>query len=215
MNMVKGLIEKLLNYIDNGKFFREPMRVFYLLNAIVPFLTPLLYLIVIVPLWGRMDYVLLGWTKICAIIALFLGFVWLLVLAYGTYVYWMNRRKALYRCFREGDDFKAIPLVANYIQCWGESYGLSLAIAPIGVYVIVYVMGLLCGFNIGYGFDFRIFLLCTLLGIVGLAVLCLAMFLLCYPIVMFAHFASEKLRVKANLANDMRDLADIHRASVS
>lgn len=214
MNFIKNLLEKVLNSFDNGRFLREPVKLFYFLNGICPFVLPLICLYQVIEYNVINEYTFKSWWGFTLLIAVLAGIAWLTVLAYCAFVFWKNRIKDLDLNVRTGDSTTAMPIMAHYIKCWGESTGLILAIAPVGMYVIGFVFMFLNGFApYGFGFSFDQFLLKTIYGIAGFFGLLLVEFIICYPIIFVAHYISENIRIKAQIANDLRDVSDIHRAA--
>lgn len=219
IKLIKLFIDKLLHYIDNGKFFREPMKIFYLVNGFLPAITPIAYSVAflffvfgeLIPNDHKYENI---WTKFLVITGGSLIGAWLAVIALLSIFYWINRKNQLTRTVRVGDNIKAIPIIAHYITCAGESTGLMLALTPLGSYIIVYVMVLLGGYSLlPGGIELSLLPIVAIGGVVGFALLVIAMFLICYPIVLLSHVVGEKLRIKAQLANDLRDVSDIHRAA--
>ena len=52
-----------------------------------------------------------------------------------------------------------------------------------------------------------------LLGLLILVIFIFICLLLSYIVILIAHFIGESIRVRAQIANDVRDLGDIHRAA--
>lgn len=215
MNLIKHYLEQYLGYIDDGRFFREPLKILYIIFGILPVSVPLFYLYTLVDDWDSMVGYSEGWTKFTIVVAVLLIFVWLLAMAYCAFVYWMQRKNDLHHTIRVGEKIVAIPTLAHVVKCMGESYALVISLSVVGVYVILYVVSFLNGFSFFY-YDPTVgeFLKCAVLGIVLFAVLLLGLFVFSYFVVLGAHTISEKLLVKAMIANDVRDLGDIHRAAV-
>ena len=78
-----------------------------------------------------------------------------------------------------------------------------------GAYLILYVLALISG-----GGDFEGFLIILFGGLLAIPLLCLILFLISYSIILSAHAISERLLIKAIVANNVSDLGDIHRAAV-
>ncbi|MBQ0141544.1 MAG: hypothetical protein KBT06_01875 [Prevotellaceae bacterium] len=213
MNYIKHRLEKLTEVIDNGKFFREPMKLYYVMNGIAAFAVPAFFIKILTQLWSTLQY-LNGWSKFMTELSLVLVLIWLIVLAYCALLYWLDRKKNLNKCVRIGDSIVAIPTIAHYIQCAGECFGIMLGLSVIGASFILYIFGLLSGFGLFGGADgFSGYLLFFLIATIVLLVIILTTFLVCYPIVVWSHVIGEKLRIKAQIANDVRDVSDIHRAA--
>lgn len=215
---IKQYVDRLLQYIDSGRFFRTPLRVLYTLFGACAFLPALVLLVGLVGKEARYALSILnylgGWSKAVVYFALFLIFVYLLLLGFFGLYYWLNRKKDLYNTVRIGDKIKALPTIAHLIRCLGESYAILSFLATLGVYIIAYVLLLFTGFKpLGVtdpeGF-FKVFLI-GLLGIPGMAI---GLFLQSYLVILLTHGASELLLIKTSIANNVSDLGDIQRATV-
>lgn len=217
MNLIKHYLELMLNYIDNGTFFRDPMKLLYVIFGIVGFAAPLVYLYFICDNWdGLIPHHLDTWPKMTLTLTYILIFVYLVGISYAHLVFWLHRKDKLHQTVRVGDKIVAIPVYADFIQCAGEAAGIFPALALLGSYIVAFLIGLLNGFKfIDYGvMDFGDYLEAVVVLIIAFVLLAIACFIIGYLIILVAHVVSEQLRIKAMLANDVRDLGDIHRAAV-
>lgn len=217
MNLIKHYLELMLNYIDNGTFFRDPMKLLYVIFGIVGFAAPLVYVYYIYDEWNHLIPSFLDtWPKMTLGLTYILIFVYLVAIAYAHLVFWLHRKDKLHQTVRVGDKIVAIPIYADFIQCAGEAAGIFPALALLGSYIVAFLIGLLNGFKfMNYGVnDFGDYLEAVVVLIIAFVLLAIACFIIGYLIILVAHVVSEKLRIKAMIANDVRDLGDIHRAAV-
>lgn len=210
MKLIKQYVDRLLQYIDSGRFFRSPIKVFYILIGVSTFL-PVLLPIVLLFIPQVNDFIdsLGGWATIVSYVGVLVLIVYFLALGFFGFFYWRNRQRDLYATVRVGDKIKAIPVCAHIIRSLGEWNGIYLFVSTMGAYLILYVLALISG-----GGDFVGFLIILFGGLLVIPLLCLILFLISYPIILSAHAISERLLIKALVANNVSDLGDIHRAAV-
>jgi hypothetical protein len=80
--------------------------------------------------------------------------------------------------------------------------------------VLFYVWGIITGFNyINPHGDIGDFFKTLLVGLLALAIFTLLCLFVSYITILIAHYIGESIRVRAQIANDVRDLGDIHRAA--
>lgn len=212
MEQIKEWMKQLLQSIDSGVFLREPMKWIYMLYAVLQFVLPLCFLYLYYQLLSSKFSIgfLEGWDAFVMYLSMFLVVAWQFALAYTGFVYWKKRKEHLGREVRNGDSMVAIPVWAHYIQCSLEWTGIYLFVSVVGTYVIFFVCALLTGFDILGGSEamFKGFLI----GVLILIALIIIFLPICYLIILLAHYIGEQMRVKAQLANDLRDVSDIQRA---
>lgn len=215
MNPIKFCMTKFLSLIDSGKFFTQPMRWLYVIFACLSFVPALLVLYFIYEegINGILRYAE-GWVKFsgylfCLIFALFV-----IVTAILMFYYWMDRSHKVAHIVNDGDQIVAMPVWAHYTQSIFESLGVYIAIIPPMGAVLFYLWGVITGFKYIEPFaevgDIIKLLVIGLLALAGFIFVCL---LLSYIIILVAHYLGESIRVRAQIANDVRDLGDIHRAA--
>lgn len=195
------------------------MKVLYILFGLCAFIPALLVIISLFDEKTRgvlsfLDLFLDGWSKFIVYLSLFLVFIYFVFLGICGFFYWLGRQKDLYQTVRIGDKIKALPTVAHVIRCLGESYGLLSFFAALGAYIICYVLSIFAGFKplgaIEAGDFFRFFFL----GLLGIPVLAIALFLHSYLVILIAHGISEMILIKTSIANNVSDIGDIHRATL-
>jgi len=215
MKQIKFCMSKFLSLIDSGKFFIQPVRWLYVLFACLSFVQALLilYLIYEMGIDGILQYTE-GWIKFSGYLFCFIFAVFVIVSAILMFYFWMNRSNKVVRVVNEGDQIVAMPVWAHLVQSILESSGVYLAIIPPTGAVLFYLWCIFTGFKYvdpyaDAGDIFKI-LLAGLLALVLFIFICL---LLSYIIILIAHYIGESIRVRAQIANDVRDLGDIHRAA--
>lgn len=210
MKLIKQYVDRLLQYIDSGRFFRSPIKVFYILIGVTTFLPVFLPIVLLfIPQVHYFISSLGTWPTIVSYLGVLVLIVYFLALGFFGFFYWRNRQRDLYATVRVGDKIKAIPVCAHIIRSLGEWNGIYLFVSTMGAYLILYVLALISG-----GGDFEGFLIILFGGLLAIPLLCLALFLISYPIILSAHAISERLLIRALVANNVSDLGDIHRAAV-
>lgn len=210
MKLIKQYVDRLLQYIDSGRFFRSPIKVFYILIGVSTFLP--VFLPIVLLFIPQVHYFISSqgtWPTIVSYLGVLVLIVYFLVLGFFGFFYWRNRQRDLYATVRVGDKIKAIPVCAHIIRCLGEWNGVYLFVSTMGAYLILYVLALISG-----GGDFEGFLIILFGGLLAIPLLCLILFLISYSIILSAHAISGRLLIKAIVANNVSDLGDIHRAAV-
>ena len=210
MKLIKQYVDRLLQYIDSGRFFQSPIKVVYILIGVSTFLP--VFLPIVLLFIPQVHYFISSqgtWPTIVSYLGVLVLIVYFLVLGFFGFFYWRNRQRDLYATVRVGDKIKAIPVCAHIIRCLGEWNGVYLFVSTMGAYLILYVLALISG-----GGDFEGFLIILFGGLLAIPLLCLILFLISYSIILSAHAISERLLIKAIVANNVSDLGDIHRAAV-
>ncbi len=203
--MIKNLFYKLLQLIDDKRFLIKPLKWFYYFKGGLPFIFPLLFIIAIIE--SEAIHFYSTWAEIVAWVFIVLFTLFLLFIAYINFLFWFDRARQLETIVRPGDSIVAIPLLADNIKNNGESFAILLSSSIIVGAVFFYLFLLLTGEGDIYR---RGHFLIALLIIIVLTALCA---MIAYFIILFTHFVAEKLRMRAQMCNDLRDVADIHRAA--
>ena len=212
MDSIKFVFYKLLSWIDNGKFFIKPSKWGYTILAWLSFLLPiaagiLFYIAYNSGVFGRVK----GWDLYSLILLFIIFFIFVCVAAYLNFLFWIHRRTAINSTVKVGDQIVIIPVFAHFVQSWGESVGLLLGLLPSIAVVLIFIWQILTGFSQMNIFDDY---LKNLFG--GLIYIILIVAVCCfvgYCHVFFARWIGELMRLRAQIANDVRDLGDIHRAA--
>ena len=205
MNQINYFLSKLLSWIDNGEFFIRPTKWAYSVLAILSFVPPLALLVFYYYLIdeGPFEY-MSGWTKISAFFACILFFIFVLFAALLMFYFWMHRRKKIDQAVRVGDQVVVFPLTAHFWQSVGESWGIYWGIVPSVGGILFYIWCLVTGFDYltaGGGDTLKILLVSL---VVLILFICLNI-IIGYIIISFWHYVGESIKMRAQVANDVRD----------
>lgn len=207
---MKQFVDQLLQYIDSGRFFKNPIKLLYILFGIIAFVPVVLPIMALCSSsFHERIFYLNSWTRIVCYVGVALLFVYFLILGFFGFFYWCKRYHDFNSSIRVGDKIKAIPVLAYVVRSLGEWKGIYLFVFTMGASVIVYLCALLSG-----GGSFSNFLGILFVGLLAIIVLGILLFLLSYLVILAAHTISEKLLIKAIVANNISDLGDIHRAAM-
>lgn len=121
-NKFFAFFEPVWDYIDNGKFYREPFRLLYVIMAVLNALFPLWVIYEAVDS-GVFDYISGG-----AVFAMILAFLVLIFLGAMSFCLWFNRQEKVKNSLHEDHEFVAIPVVSHFIQTLGEWFGFYLGV---------------------------------------------------------------------------------------
>lgn len=213
----KSRLTALLRNIDNGSFFRRPVQQLYAIFGWLSFLLPLCTIGGCAYLSDNfnLDYVD-GLPKYIFYLGCMAAVAAGILIACLGYQFWQNRAERLANEGNEGGTVVAIPVCAHVIQSIIESYGIfSTAVCSIYAvigYLFAYAPMVMSGeLPLGGEGGFG-----ALISGLGVTVLFIAgAFIFGFLNVLFAHFLGENLRIRAQIANDLRDVADIKRASLN
>lgn len=134
-----NLLKPLTDYIDSGRFFRQPLQWLYYVIGVLCVLSPL-YLLYILIESRIFKYADGG--DIFAIILILLIFS---LVCFGGMLLWFARAKKLPELLPENSKFIAVPAFANFLQTTGEFLGLFIG-------VFGFLGGILCTlFGVGLG----------------------------------------------------------------
>lgn len=214
MEFFSKTLGKLLSWIDNGKFFILPMKGIYYLLSVLPFL----WLIVLPYLYyqafdsGMLTYAN-AWTKIVGVLFMIVFYVFVLAVCIFNFYFWFHRCKKIDHVVKVGDQIVAIPLFSHFVQSLGEMYGLSVAVVTPVLIIILYLFGVLTGVDALGATGGDNYLLIILLGLLFVIIYSVVSIIVGFLIVLITHFLSEIIKLPAQIANDVRDLGDIHRAA--
>jgi hypothetical protein len=187
MNKLFTFMNPILEYIDNGRFFREPFRWLYVIFGVFNLLFPIGILTQAVNM-----KIFDADGKI--IVAFLLMFIILCCGAWGSYLFWMNRKRQLKAIIKEEDEFVAIPVVSHLIQAFGEWIGLYIGIIGTLCAIIITL------FSASYGLDRLLNQFIPFPSGVVIAICPLYGFL----IIVFARLWAELCRALAAIANNTK-----------
>ena len=215
MEQIKFYMTKFLSLIDSGKFFIQPMSWLYVVFACLSFLPALLILCCMyyAGIGDILSYTE-GWTKFSGYLFCFIFALFVIVTAILMFYYWMNRSHKVAHIVNEGDQIVAMPVWAHFVQSIFESSGVYIAMIPPMGATLFYLWGVITGFKYMLPYaEFGDIMKALLVGLLALAIFIFICLLFGYIIILIAHFIGESIRVRAQIANDVRDLGDIHRAA--
>ena len=213
MEQINYYLSKLLSWIDNGRFFIDPMKWIYMVFAYLSFVPPIIVFWFFYTLSDEGFFKpMSGWTKFTAYLFFFVFCIIVVFAAILMYYFWKNRCKKINHAVKVGDQIVALPLWAHWNQSLGESIGVYIGVVPPIAGVLIYLWGLITGFDYLKYFGDNI-LQTIILSLIVLAVFIAIHILIGFGIVLISHFISESIKLRAQIANDVRDLGDIHRAA--
>jgi tetratricopeptide (TPR) repeat protein len=196
--MISKKVDSYLESIDNGSFFRIPVKwIFYgigVLNLLFPLV--LLYVLSELPMSildakGSIQFVVL--------------MVWLIIAlsSYVSFLLWRNRGRNISRFTLEGDAFIATPVFAYFIQTLGEwigtYYGLAGLLISLLINIFIGDRGVMILDNIGVGF--------LMFGLGSMLLLPFIGFF----IIIFSRFVSEQITTFSAIANNTSRLGVIYK----
>ncbi len=200
---------RLLGLIDNGRFFITPLKWWYIFKGCVAWLIPLAFVGFLIVQWDDVKMMLdmsNAWTSIVGIVMLILFTCVLGLLAYLTMQFWFHRKRRLDTLLHEDNSVVAIPLVVDNFQNNAEWASLFLSLSTICGSVLLLVFFILTGALDFYQGNF-------ILMLFGIIVVDLVVVLISWFSLLFVHFLAEQLRMIPEICNNLRDVADIHRAA--
>lgn len=197
----KQYIDKVMNCIDNGSFFREPMVYIYRAIGVLYFLSFFALLL-------YMSYICKNLAFLDDLLSIKINLVVVLIIAFVACVFallfWINRSNKLRHRIPNGGDMIIMPIVADFIQSSNEILGLTIMIfgSILSIY-FGFIGQLFLKYLEGY-FYIAIFCLLSVIGfnIIG------------YVIITIGHFLGENIRAIATITNNVKDLGDIYRATL-
>ena len=181
-----NLLKPITDYIDSGRFFRQPFQWLYYFIGAVSALTPLYVLYILIESrifkyahGGDIFAIILIWVvfSACCVCGLFL---------------WLRRGKQLKELLPENSKFIALPCICNFVQTSGEFFGLFIGIFG-------FVGGLLSNL-FGIGQDFPL--------IASTIPACVFSLIMGYVVVVFSRYISELILAIASIANNTEKIAN-------
>lgn len=201
--MIKHLVNQLMLLIDSGKLLRKPFKWLYVISGALCFL-PFVAFLVAVFMEGDSLMVELGynfWTNFVSVFIFILFGYSLLVLGLFGYRYWINRRDNLDTAVKANSRAVAIPLIADRIQCIGQINSLLFVLIVANACVLAYIA---CMLTNGFGFYSDWGFIWMLVGaVLGIAVVAF----LAYLNLLFTQFIAERIRLVAQISNDVQSIA--------
>ncbi|MCF0205234.1 MAG: hypothetical protein HUK12_08115 [Muribaculaceae bacterium] len=223
MDQIKDSFYALLRMIDSGVFFKKPMQWLYLLTGILSFLPPLCCIVIFFAISKIVSPYMEGWGEALFYIMMFLLVVVSIILGYFSFLFWQHRSNRLGNAIKDYDDISALPVWGHYLQTSFEYWGLFSVIVPAIGFIAIFLYAFLSFntyifANLGYEFfhigsEMGDYFAGLIGALVTLAFIILGLCILGYVMVLISHVIGENIRIKANIANDTRDMGDILRAA--
>lgn len=194
-NKLFTFLDSLWDYIDNGKFYRNPFSLLYIAIASLNLLFPL-HVIYVTLECGVFEYISGG--KALAIIIIFFLLAFLGLMSFHL---WINRQKKIKEYFGSDNEFIVIPIVSHFIQTLGEWIGFYIGIGGCIVSLIFVIFGL------------SDYLLGEVLGNSLLPIGASLMTVVIYPIIGFlivvaGRLMAELYKVLTSIANNTKKIAE-------
>lgn len=184
-----NFLKPYLNYIDEGKIYREPFNWLYSILAVLNLIFPLyvLYLAIDNNIFDAGAKFIIVFLLIWIVIA-FAGWI-------GFQIWW-DRKNRVASISSDKDEFVATPVFSHFIQTSGEWLGTWIAIVGFGTAVLT---------TIFLGDEARFFVNATGIGFLGTGFI--AIFLMPiygFLIIIASRFLSELFRAIAAIANNTK-----------
>lgn len=189
--------------LDNDSTLKRVYQWVYYITGVLSF-APTAY--VIYTLFSR-DLLLghFSWGMFLGIVFSLVWFVSSLAVSFIMFKYWKQHGDQLVDVMPSGNPYPNILFAADYLKCFSYSTALLYCTPIIIGAVLVFLWFVLTGEE-GFYRDSNFFkalgyLLSAVVGIVLLAIL----------FILFLRCISERMYLRVNVANDLRDLGDIYR----
>ena len=188
-NLFFNFIKPYLNFIDEGKIFREPFKWVYMLFAVGNLFVP-----VYIFYQAADNGIFKAPAKFITIFIL----VWLIILFAGwvSFQIWWNRKDKIKDSIMESSDFTATPVFSHFIQTLGEWCGTWIGIVGFAVAVLTTVI---LG-NEGGGFSRMIGVNFTGSGAISIILMPLYGFL----IIIVSRVLAEQMKVLIGIFNNTK-----------
>ncbi|MBO4666099.1 MAG: hypothetical protein J5612_04430 [Paludibacteraceae bacterium] len=201
--MIKNFINQLMLLVDSGKLLKSPIKWLYALIGALNFVPFLAFLYFWFKYWNdALDFLLPNfWGEFVTIFMLILFAYVLLLNGWILFTYWINRMRNLDAVVETGSRTTAIPLVTDIIQCSGEAVSLYVVLVPTFGAILAYIACLLTN---GYEFYSEFNCWWMTLALPGVFI---AVCLVGYINLLLTRFLAERLRLLAQIGNDVHKLA--------
>jgi hypothetical protein len=179
-------IRPYLKFIDKGQLYRKPFSWLYKLIAALNLLFPLYVLYV-----GIEFDILNAPSKV--IVVSFLSWLVLVLTGWIGFQLWWDRSGKVLETSDENDEFPATPVIAHFIQTFGEWFGTSLTV--VGFFVSLFITIFLSEYDNDIFDDFIPYF-----GAVTIIVMPVIGFL----IIIFFRLMAEQIRALVTIANNTK-----------
>lgn len=134
-NRLFAFFDSLWDYIDSGKFYRNPFSLVYIAIASLNLLFPI-HVIYTIIRSGVFEYISGG--KVFAFIFIFFLLIFLGLMSFHL---WINRQQKIQEYFGNDNEFIVIPIVSHFIQTLGEWLGFYLGIGGCVISLVFVIFG--------------------------------------------------------------------------
>ena len=182
-------IKPYLNYIDEGKIYREPFNWLYLVMAVLNLIFPLYVFYLAID-----NNIFDAGAKYVIVFLL----IWIVILIAGWigFQIWWDRRTKVSAISTNQDDFQATPVFSHFIQTSGEWIGTWIAIVGFGTALIT---------TLFLGDEARFFTQATGIGFLGTGFLSIILMpVYGFLIIIASRFLAEQFRAIAAIANNTK-----------
>lgn len=214
MEKIKRGLLFVLNLIDNGELLKTPIKWLYIVNGILPFIMPLA---VFIAFLAAANFREVFGSIMSSMLFMVILFICTLICAYLSYIFWKKRREQFSQIISGGNKFIAIPIWAHVIRSISEWCGLYFSAIFGTSAVAAYLCTIFTGFHALRNVDALdvlpnsfVTFICSL---IALAFVLFIIAIFGYLTILIGRFISERILIKAQIANDVRDIGDIHRAA--
>lgn len=211
--MIKNLLDNVifLSYIDNGEFFRKPLRWLYMVLAVFSLFVP--FWLLYKAIYKAIDIGIFEYGGAKSIFFFFFSWLFFLSAFLIGALIWRNRKEKVLEKFIEGSHFFAIPAFSHFMQTFGEYCGTVIAVTGAGfslsstVFFVFFENGTIDIPTLNFLLTLSSLLVRSLLvlglpvnpvnmGIVGILVFPI----IGYLVILFSRFFAEQIRVLAEIA---------------
>jgi len=182
-------LKPYLNFIDQGKIYREPFYWLYQLLAVLNLIFPLYVLFLAID-----NNLFDAGAKF--VITFLLIWIILVLAGWFSFQIWWDRKDNVTKISSENDHFAATPVFSHFIQTSGEWFGTWIAIVGFGTALIT---------TLFLGDEARLFARATGLGFLGTGFV--SIFLMPvygFLVLVGSRFLAEQFRAIAAIANNTR-----------
>ncbi len=127
--------DKCIDYVDSGRFYRQPVKILYYLFSIVTFGIPIARLVDRIDWWEYMGAKFIVMDVLLIIVGVFV--------AGCSFYLWAKRAKSLNLEASANSRFVAIPILANILQTIGEWLFIIIGIGGVLYAVISLLFGMI------------------------------------------------------------------------
>ena len=189
-NKFTDLIKPYLNSIDNGSFFRKPLKWLYMAMAVINLIFPI-YILYQTISSGFFEYM-------SGKYIFFFILIWLIILAAGwlSFQLWWNRKDQVDTSTEKDDEFTATPAFAHLIQTTGEWVGSWIAV--VGFFISLFL-------TLAFGSEASYLSEAMGVGFIGVGFLAVILMpVYGFVIIIFSRFLAEQFKALTTIANNTR-----------